>query len=147
MITKFDLSTMDIPYGVLHDECLKHVRRENNQMILTFDISEHESKSEFNQIFAKYKHCEMIITMTDDALNTYILQTAINGNGEFKGKSISETEFITAINNAAATFIGCTASELKLCIELNACFKNKKYRQYCSCFIELEADNVKWKWS
>lgn len=88
-------------------------------MIFTFDIKIFPQNyvGDCYKQYECYKHCDMIVAMKEESFNDFNFVSATDKNGKFEGISLSQAEFINAINNAyTAEFIDCFAnnSELKL---------------------------------
>lgn len=155
MTNEFDMSTIKIPYGVLHDAKLKGVSEADNRMIFSFDfdLSPEDYEPEFYERYAGFKHCDMIVEMTDEPWNYFFLQTCLNGRGRFLGQSLGREEFVNAINNATeASFLECTAGYREFRIELAVNFFRAKegyhkYRKYVLCYITLDAKRIEWAWA
>ena len=99
-----------------------------------------------------YKHCDMIVAMKEESFNDFNFVSATDKNGKFEGVSLSQAEFINAINNAyTAEFIDCFANNSELKIELSVNYYDaekqyKKYRKFSICNITLSAEKVTWNW-
>ena len=153
MINEFDMSRIDIPYGVLHDQCLSNVNCKNNNMIFSFDIEIYPQNysSGFYKQYETFKHCEMSVNMCDESGNEFILDT-LNLHGKIRGLSLSREEFLEAINSGIkATFVECYVTHNAITIELwvdfyNAKGKCKKYKKFNNCYISLYATKIKWTW-
>ena len=153
METVFDMSSVNYPYGVLHDQKLKSVKNEDNKFIFSFDIELFEDDYD-KEIFEKYKnfkHCDMIVELNDEPFNYFELVESINSKGKFKGLSLNRENFIEAINYATtATFISCSATygefRIELCVYFDKKRKYKKYGKYDMCYITLDAKNITWNY-
>ena len=151
-----DLSTIDIPYGVLHDQRLKQVRREGNKLIFTFDIEIYpqDYTDDFYKQYLDCKHCDMIIELEEeDYFNCdFNMITPVNRNGRFQGTEIPRESILDVINNIPiAAFNGCSSDGCRFIIELNTNFykakgKYKKYKKFCQATIELFTTRLEWKW-
>lgn len=148
------ISHISMPYGVLHDQKLKSVKCENNRMIFTFDIKIFPQNyvGDFYKQYESYKHCDMIVDMKDELFNDFRFVSETDKNGKFKGITLSQAEFVNAINNAyTAEFVDCFASNSKLKIELSVNYygaekQYKKYRKFSLCNITLSSEKVTWNW-
>lgn len=148
------ISHISMPYGVLHDQKLNSVKCENNQMIFTFDIKifPQDYVGDCYKQYECYKHCDMIVAMKEESFNDFNFVSATDKNGKFEGISLSQAEFINAINNAyTAEFIDCFANNSELKIELSVNYygaekQYKKYRKFSICNITLSAEKVTWNW-
>ena len=149
MISTYDMTKVDIPYGILHDQKLKGVKCENNKMIFTFDIAIYpeDYTNDYYKQFVEYNHCDMIVELCEEPFNYYNLQSCPNNKGRFKGLSLNRNDFLNAINNTtSATFIECSAACREFTIELAVSWKNGRYKKYSLCYATLDAVKVEWKW-
>lgn len=154
MTEAFDMSTVKIPYGVLHDQELKCVKCEKNKMIFTFNIKiyPNDYTNDFYKKYERFQHCDMIVEMYDEPFNDIKFTSSINTKGKFKGISLNRCDFLDAINNACdCTFIGCSTSYREFNIELAISFykspkKYRKYKNYCICNAMLDAKKITWNW-
>lgn len=154
MKNEIHISQISMPYGVLHDQKLKSIKCENNQMIFTFGIKIFPQNyvGDCYKQYENYKHCDMIVMMKDEPFNDFSFVSATDKNGNFEGVSLSQAEFINAINNAyTAEFVDCFANNSKLKIELSVNYygvekQYKKYRKSSLCNITLSAEKVTWNW-
>lgn len=154
MTSEFDMLTIDIPYGVLHDSRLTGVKFENNQMMFSFDIKIYpeDYTNDFYKQYENFKHCNMIVDLSKEPCNDFIFKSCLNNQGEFKGISLNTDDFLNAINTVfKATFIECSVTYGEFNIELSVDFhnakgKNKKLKKYNLCNITLDATKVKWEW-
>lgn len=148
------ISHISMPYGVLHDQKLNSVKCENNQMIFTFDIKifPQDYVGDCYKQYECYKHCDMIVAMKEESFNDFNFVSATDKNGKFEGISLSQAEFINAINNVyTAEFIDCFANNSELKIELSVNYYNaekqyRKYRKFSLCSVALYAEKVIWNW-
>ncbi len=155
MTEQFDMSSVNYPYGILHDQKLSKVTLDESKMVFTFDIVIYPNNY-YDETFRKYenfKHCDMVVEIQDEPYNDIKFVTNVNGKGKFSGLSVNESEFIDIINNASsAEFVGCSATccgefRIQLAIGFyNAKGKYKKYNKYDMCYITLDATTVKWNW-
>ena len=153
MIHEFDMSTVNIPYGVLHDSCLNGVTCENNRMTFSFDIdiSPEDYTDDFYKQYERFKHCNMIVEMAKDPWNYFVLETCMNNHGKFKGLSMNRETFLDTINAAVrVTFVECAVSynefKIELSVDLNRIKGKRKYKKYDMCYITLDATKVTWEW-
>lgn len=154
MIEVFNMNTVDIPYGILHDQKLKSVKCENNKMIFTFEIEifPEDYTNDFYKKYEKYHYCNMIIEMFDEPFNYLSFEGCPNKHGKYNGISLNREDFLDAINNAnSCTFVECSATSREFRVELCIGFykakrKYKKYKKYSMCYATFEAKNVSWKW-
>ena len=154
MTNDFSLSSINIPYGVLHDQSLNKVKQEKNKIIFTFDIElypQNYTDIDFYNRYKDCKHCDMIIELDEEPINYFQFTSCPKANGRFKGISFNREKFIDVINNSCATFVECSATYNELMIELcinfyNAHKKYRKYRKYDMCNITLNAKTVCWNW-
>ena len=154
MTSEFDMSTVKIPYGVLHDSELTGVSCENNSMIFSFkfDIYPEDYTDDFYKQYESFKHCDMIVEMNEEPFNYFRLETCMNNSGKFQGLCLNREDFLNVINNASnVTFVECAVSYREFTVELcvdyyHAKGKYKKYKKYHMCYITLDAAKVKWKW-
>ncbi len=153
MISEFDMSTVDIPYGVLHDSSLNGVTCENDKMIFSFDINIYpeDYTDDFYKQYEGFKHCNMIVEMAKEPWNYFALETSINNHGKFKGLSMNRETFLATVNSAVnATFVECAVSYREFKIELSVDLYNakvkRKYKKYGMCYITLDATKVTWEW-
>ncbi len=154
METVFDMSSINYPYGVLHDQKLSRVKNEDNKFIFTFDIELFKDNYYDDEFFEKYKdfkHCDMIVEMNDEPFNYFDLVSPINSKGKFKGLSLNREDFVDVINNAtSSSFVSCSATYGEFKIELDAYFskkeKYKKYNKYGMFQITLDAKKVTWNY-
>ena len=157
MKSTLDLSTIDIPYGVLHDQRLRRIEFENNKMVLKFDVELYPQNytDDFYKAYQEYKHCDMLVEFEAFSPIVTELYSSENDNGEFKGLSITEAELIKIVDSArSAEFVACTASSNEFRIELffsldNSRLKPKRrYKKFstCICNIALLATKVEWNW-
>lgn len=154
MIETFDMTTEDIPYGVLHDQSLKSVKCEDSKMIFTFDIKIYPQDyvNDFYKKYENYHSCDMIVEMNDELFNDFCFESCPNKARKYRGISLELNEFLEAINNVdSCTFIGCSTYYNEFRIELyisfyNAKRKYRKYKKYISCNATLNATNVSWNW-
>ncbi len=148
------ISHISMPYGVLHDQKLNSVKCENNQMIFTFDIKIFPQNyvGDCYKQYECYKHCDMIVAMKEESFNNFNFVSATDKSGKFEGISLSQAEFINAINNAyTAEFIDCFANNSELKIELSINYYDaekqyRKYRKFSLCSVALYAEKVIWNW-
>lgn len=153
METVFDMTSVNYPYGVLHDQKLKSVKNDDNKFIFSFDIELFEDDYD-KEIFEKYKNfkrCDMIVEMNSEPFNYFELVSAINTKGKFKGIRLNRKDFVEMINGATtATFVSCSATYGEFKIELDAYFskkeKYKKYNKYGMFQITLDAKKVTWNY-
>ncbi|MBQ9531686.1 MAG: hypothetical protein IJR70_06400 [Eubacterium sp.] len=154
MISEFDMSAVNIPYGVLHDSSLTSVKCENNKMIFSFDIEifPQDYTDDFYKQYEKFKKCNMIVEMAEEPFNYFSLLTCINNRGKFKGLSLNREDFLYAVNSATkATFIECSSTYSEFKIELSVSYHNakgkaRKYKKYDMFNITLDAKKVIWEW-
>ncbi|MGN0457767.1 MAG: hypothetical protein ACI4IL_02195 [Eubacterium sp.] len=154
MTSEFDMSRVDMPYGVLHDQKLSKVTSDNNKMIFTFDIEIYPQNytDDFYKQYEDYKHCDMIVEMQEEPFNYFQFVSCPGKNGKFKGLDLGREEFIDIINNASsATFVECSATygefRIELCVNYyNAKNKYKRYKKYGMCYITLDAKKIIWNW-
>ena len=154
METVFDMSTIDYPYGVLHDQKLSSVKIEDNKFIFTFDIELFKDNYYDEEVYEKYKsykHCDMTVEMNDEPFNYFELVSSINSKGKFKGLSLNRENFVDVINNATSTtFVLCSATYGEFKIELSVYFdkrsKYKTYNKYGMFKITLDAKKVTWNY-
>lgn len=154
MTSEFDMSSIRIPYGILHDSNLSNIKCENNLITFSFDIEVYpeDYTDDFYKQYEGFKHCDMTVELCEDPINYFIFGTCVNNRGKLRGLSLNKEEFLTIINSVdKATFVECSVSDNEFKIELSVDFhnakgKNKKYRKYCMCYITLNAAKVKWKW-
>ena len=153
METVFDMSSVNYPYGVLHDQKLKSVKNKDNKFIFSFDIQLFEDDYD-KEIFEKYKnfkHCDMIVELNNEPFNYFELVESINSKGKFKGLSLNRKNFIEAINNVTtSTFVSCSATygefRTELCVYFDRKGKYRKYGKYGMCYITLDAKNITWNY-
>ena len=94
----------------------------------------------------------MIVVMKEEPFNNFYFVSTTDKNGKIEGVSLSQAEFINAINNAyTAEFIDCFANNTELKIELSVNYygaekQYKKYRKFSICNITLSAEKVIWDW-
>ncbi len=149
----FDLTTVNIPYGVLHDQRLKEVKHEDKKWIFTFDIEVYPQDyiGDFYKTYQPYKHCDMVVECADDYCDCCLL-SAVNSKGKFEGLEIADNNVSDVINNAPmASFIGCFADGNLLKIEFginyyNAKGKYESFKNYCQCCLSLMANKLEWNW-
>ncbi len=153
METVFDMSAVNYPYGVLHDQELRSVKNEDNKFIFRFDIKLFKNDYD-EEIYEKYKsckHCDMTVEMNDEPFNYFELVSAINTKGKFKGIRLNRKDFVEMINGATtATFVSCSATDgefkIELCVYFDKKGKMKKYSKYDMCNITLDAKRVVWNY-
>ena len=153
MTSEFDMSTINIPYGVLHDSCLKSVTYENNKMTFSFDVNIYpeDYTDNFYKQYKDFKHCNMTVEMVKEPWNYFVFETCMNNRGKIKGLSINREAFLDAVNSAVrVTFVECAVSDNEFKIELSVNFWHakgkRKYRKYDMCYISLDATKVIWEW-
>ena len=154
MLEVFNLSEINIPYGILHDQRLNEVKCEGNRFVFTFDIKIHpeDYTNDYYKQYLDYKHCDMIVCMNDEPFNYFRMISALNNKGEFKGISLNREDFLEALNNSdSVTFVDCSATYNEFAIELCASFykakgKFKKYKKYGMCYALIDTEKVEWKW-
>lgn len=154
MTETFDMTTVNIPYGVLHDQKLKSVKCEDNKMIFTFEIKIYPENymNDYYKKYENYQYCDMIVEMYDEPFNYLCFEGSPNNRGKYKGISLNREDFLDAINKASScTFVECSTSYREFRIELCIGFykakqKYRKYKKYNMCYATLDAKNVSWKW-
>lgn len=155
MTERFDLTKLNIPYGVLHDQKLNSVILENNKMIFTFDINIFEQNYYDKDFFDKYsafKHCDMVVELCEEAFNYFEFSTAFNKYDKKETICLDADDFIDIINHTdQSEFIDCYVSHRSFKIELGINYYNtqqkyKKFKKYAICNIELDARSVVWNW-
>lgn len=156
MTTELELSKMDIPYGILHDQKLQKVICHDNTMRFTFDVQmfPDDYAEDIMQKFSPYTHCDMVVEMTKEPFNYFLLETAVDRHDRYRGRSLSRTDFLDVANHAdEMTFLSCGVDAT--CREFHVLFgmhfahpkgAYKKYRKYGMCRVELSAERVQWKW-
>ena len=159
MTHEIDLSAVNIPYGVLHDQCLTGVKCKDSVMVFSFDLDVYPSNyhEDFYKQYESFQRCEMSIEMLDDRrMNFFTFYTCISRHGKVKGLSLSQDEFLEAINSRIAagtevTFIDCSVA----CNSVEIGFsmfdrdvkgKTNKYKKYRSCNAGFYASKIKWTW-
>lgn len=154
METVFEMSDIDYPYGVLHDQKLNSVRCEDNNFVFSFDIELFKDDYDDEEFYEKYKnfrHCDMVVELNNEPFNYFELVTCINTKGKFKGLSLNRENFIDVINNVtSATFVLCSATysefKIELCVYFDKKGKYKKYAKYDMCNITLDEKEVIWNY-
>ena len=66
MTSELDISTINIPYGVLHDSILTGVKCKNNFMTFSFDIQIYpeDYTNDFYKQYKKYDMCYITLDAT-----------------------------------------------------------------------------------
>ena len=154
MTSEFDMSRIDIPYGILHDQKLINVKIENDKMIFTFDIEIYPQNytDDFYKQYVGFKHCDMIVDMSEEPFNYFQFVSCPDAKGKFKGLSLEREEFIDVINKASSvTFVECSVAygefRIELCIGYyDAKGQYRKYNKYSMCNITLDAKKITWNW-
>ena len=150
MTEKFNLSEVNIPYGILHDQKLKEVKCENNKLIFTFDIKIYpeDYTNEFYKTYLDYKCCDMIVYMNDEPFNYFSLIKSPDNHGKFSGLSLNREEFLNALNSSSeATFVECSTTYGEFTIELSIWYNKKcRYKKYNMCYALVDCKTVEWKW-
>lgn len=158
METGLELASLEIPYGVLHDQILRKVTCRDNSMIFTFDIrlfpEDYNYGQDVYETYLPYKHCDMTVDMTKEPLGYFLLESAVDRNGKYRGLSLDRSDFLEAANHAdEMTFLSCGVGAA--CREFHILFgihfrhptgTYRKYRKYGMCRVELSAERVRWKW-
>lgn len=63
MTENLQLNTINIPYGILHDQLLLYVNLNDDELIFTFEISLNEKDycgSDFYERYKSFNRCDMI---------------------------------------------------------------------------------------
>lgn len=153
MFEKLQLSDINIPYGLLHDQRILSVKLADNQLIFSFEIHINEEDYNSSDFYEKYKvfnRCDMIVQMKNDPINCFDLVSSVDKRGKFVGLEINIDEFINLINKSQSTFLFCYTNGFIFKIEFATDFYNskdmRKYRKYTMSYAELEAESVSWNW-
>ena len=156
METGLEIANIEIPYGVLHDQILQKVVCRDNTMVFTFGIRlfPNDYANDVYEKYLPYKHCDMLVDMTKEPLNYFLLETAVDRNDKYRGLSLGREAFLDAANHAdEMTFLSCGVDAA--CREFHILFgihfqhptgAYRKYRKYGTCRVELSAERVQWKW-
>ena len=158
MEARLELANVEIPYGVLHDQILKKAAYRDNTMIFTFDVrlfpEDYNYGHDVYEKYLPYKHCDMIVDMTKEPFNYFLLETAVDRNDKYRGLSLGREAFLDAANHAdEMTFLSCgvdaACREFHILFGMNFCQPKgtyRKFRKYGMCRVELSAERVRWKW-
>ena len=154
MLEVFNLSNINIPYGILHDQKLKSVKYEDNRLIFTFDIKIYpeDYTNDYYKTYLEYKHCDMIVYMNAEPFNYFRMLSCPNKRGQLKGLDLNGDDFLEALNNAnSVTFVECATTYREFSIELCADFYNakgifRKFKNYNMCYATIDTDKVEWNW-
>ena len=151
-----DIASIEMDYGVLHDQRCTTVVCRDNTMTFTFDI--HLCPDDYAEdVYKKYQpysRCDMLVEMTEEPFHYFLLETAVGRNNQYHGLSLGRTAFLDVANHAdAITFLSCGVDAA--CREFHILFgisfrqrkrAYRKFRKYGMCRVELSAKRVQWKW-
>lgn len=153
MTENLQLNTINIPYGILHDQLLLYANLNDDELIFTFEISLNEKDycgSDFYERYKSFNRCDMIIQMKNDSINDFDLITSVDKHGKFAGLDMKIEEFITVMNKSESTFLFCYTNGFIFKVEFSTNFyyykDMKKYRKYTVFKADLEAESVSWNW-
>lgn len=153
MIEKFRLDSIDIPYGLLHDQRLMSASLNGNQLTFSFDTNFNENDyidGEFYERYKGFNRCDMIVQLKKDGDHEFNLTSSVDKHRKFNGLTMDIDEFTNLINKSEATFLSCYTNGYILKIEFGVNFYNSKdmskYRKYTMFSVDLEAESVSCNW-
>lgn len=154
MIESIELNSVNIPYGVLHDQKLKNIEIINNTITFTFEIElyQNDYPKEIYNKYKAYKHCKMDVELLDNDDISCYLYYCIDKKGKFSGVEIQLDElqeFLDASNYMQ--FLTCMTNGCSFLMQFSIGFfdgkgKFKKFKHYSSLDLTVQAKNVSWKW-
>ena len=154
MKTDFEISSVNIPYGVLHDQKLKSMKYIDDEIMFTFDIElyPHDYPDDTYDKYKNYKYCDMKVQLSSKEDNYCCLSSCLDKNDEYKGLEITIEELCDLSKNANyLLFNTCLSNGNEFRILFSFGFydakgKYKKYKDYASLEMILLVKNASWNW-
>ncbi len=160
MTEKYIISEHNIPDGILHDQDLYNVSYNDNILTLSFETHFYPQDYTDTTFAEKYKgftKCHIKCKLEDEMLCDVHLETAIDKNNNYKGKTISVEEFTKIATKEIKkrkeknywSWEYCNTNVSPnirgLAIELHIWLKYKRV-VYTNCIFVLDTNEIEFIW-